>query len=134
MNFKPQTISLTDQERREAVVNILTDAIILDRIYYGISLLNTVGTFNSENETSWDVIDQINSYCNAFPLMGISDQIRDEDLSMKLAEVFNNTYRKEMEPGFTKDAKIVAEHIYTEWLDIVIRHNREAFTNSKKAS
>ena len=127
MNFKPQTVELTDQDRRELVVNILTDAVILDRTYYAISLINQIGSFDGDGESSWDACEQINGYVNAFPLMGVSNTLRDEVLGGKLADVFMHTYKSELETGFTKDAKIVAEHIYIEWLDIVIKHNRKAF-------
>lgn len=125
MNLQPVTIELTPEQRRSVVVNILTDSIILDRVYYTISLMNRIGSIDPSNgESSWDAIDQINGYVNAFPFMGLSESIRDEELSNKLANVFNNVYRKELETSFTKDAVIIAEHIYTEWLDVVVKHNR----------
>lgn len=133
MNFKPQTIELTDQERRERVVNILTDSIILERIYYLMEAMNQVGSFNKES--NWHASDHISSYINAFPFMGLSSSLRDEELGDKLGDVFHNTYKEEMKTGFTKDANIVAEHIYTEWLDITVKHNREQFLNdNRKAS
>lgn len=122
--FAPKTVELTDQERRETVENILADCIILERVFYVIKTLNQVGSINEKECNTWDASDNINSIANTWHLMGLTHSFEDEKLGDQLSDVFYNTYSEEMRPGFKRDASVVAGLIYTEWLDLVIKYNR----------
>lgn len=106
---------LTLENRRKIAVNILTDAIILDRVYYVTSELMRAAS--EKDGDGWNAIDDIHSYENAFHLYDI---IEEPKVCEKLAAIYEDIFdtdQKKSQQRKRKDATLLAKLIVTEWED-----------------
>lgn len=113
-------IALTEKERDQLAVDILTDAIIFEKVASGMIQIQSAGHPSNEG---WPPESQYNGITNALCLYGygLFVTIQEENEKLPIADVlrkiFNNTVdddnRREMK--IRRRAVILAEDILREW-------------------
>ncbi len=122
-----ETVRSTLQElrKREHVQNIISDAIVFERVSTGMQKL--FKAFNAESE-EWEPSEYFGIY-NAFPALGIStppDLERERvylSIANQLLKIFNDLVerdlkklnKKEIPEQFKRTAEDLSKHILLEW-------------------
>lgn len=113
-------------QQKETIINILTDAVIFERIYKGIQ--ETVKAANPDCE-DWDPSRYYNGCANAWIfLVGyeLPEEV-EEALKDELIEIFFNWFNSDFKKPFKKrdSAKKLAEHIFVDWEYSIDSRERE---------
>lgn len=113
-------ITLTEDQRKELVLNILTDAIIFERTATAINLLQRVVNPKGED---WEAESQHSGISNAYDLMGVPSYKTFEDeqkyLPIKciMRKIFYNTLKDDDNRNNRGKQTVmeIGEAIYEEW-------------------
>ncbi|MDT0646333.1 hypothetical protein RM545_06490 [Zunongwangia sp. F260] len=106
----------TTDQRDETIVQILTDAIIFERIYNGMQ--ETLKAANPDCE-DWDPVSFYNGFANVWIFLVIyelPDEV-EESLKDELSEVFYMRFNADLAKPFKDRERAVylAEKIYSDW-------------------
>ena len=109
-------IVLTEELRKELVINALNDAIIFNRTATVINMLQKVG---SHKDGFWDAEMHIYGMANAYYLLGISlEPTREEEGIIDILDnIFENSIRanESRAESAKRTAKELAEEILKDW-------------------
>ena len=112
--MKIPTDYCTDQ-RKETMVNIISDAIIFERIYKGMQ----EAVKAARPTENWDPANYYNGISNAWIFLTIYEfpEEVDEELKEELSEIFFDWFKEDFKKHHSKreTAKKLAEHIYIDW-------------------
>ena len=113
-------VTFTEKERDKLAIDILTDAIIFERIATGMHLIKSAGHPNNQE---WAPESQYNSVTNALPLFGfktpktVEAEKQQLPITDVLRKIFYNTIKEDdlREPERRSKASEVARDIMEEW-------------------
>ena len=112
----------TTDQRDETIVQILTDAIMFERIYKGMQ--ETVKAANPSCE-DWDPVHFHNGYANAWIFLTIYELPEEVEESLKdeLSEIYFKYFNEDIVKPFEqrRTAKDLARHIFIDWESCIDR-------------
>ena len=113
-------VELTEKQRDELVLDILTDAIIFEKVAAAMNLMQRASNPDSED---WEPIDHYASYFNALPLMGFQFNMTIEQeekilpIRNVLSKIFDATIAtdNQRDNSYKREAGELAKEILNEW-------------------
>ena len=115
----------TTDQRDETIVQILTDAIIFERIYKGMQ--ETVKAAHPDCD-DWDPVHSYNGLSNAWIFLVIYElpEEVEESLKDKLSDIYFKYFNEDISKPFDqrRAAKDLAQHIFIDWESCIDRTER----------
>ena len=112
---------ITPQEKQRIILNIITDSIILDRVYRATNDL--IQAASGESSNGWQAVEIFSGFTNAFHLFDIPLGVYPTG---ELGDLYYNIFDEDYErKGEREDAELLAKKIILTWKHFIKKRRLE---------